>query len=625
MRTLDLALISVFAPLIIAVLLIIVAPLRRAGRAAAALSVGGAFASVFASVALTLARLADNRVPEIFETTWLPEAGKSAATIGLQIDGISAPMLAVVSIVAFCVQVFSLEYMADENDEDYGRYFTWHSLFLFSMQALVVAPNILQLFCAWELVGLCSYLLIGFYYKKPSAARAALKAFWVTKFADLGLLIGLIVQYAAVGTFGWDAETVAKLGALGVVPVAVAALYFLAVMGKSAQFPLHVWLPDAMEGPTPVSALLHAATMVAAGVYLIVRAYPIFQAAPQVMVAMSVIGGVTAVFAAIVAIGQNDIKRVLAYSTCSQLGYMVAALGAGSLFGGYFHLGTHAFFKAMLFLSAGSVIHAVHSNDLSHMGGLSKKMKWTTLTFSVGSLALAGFPGLSGFFSKDQILESLWEGTHRDPLFWIPFLACLATVGITAYYMSRVVFLAFFGKLGEHAHHAHEGGIAMRLPLLILLVPTVIGGLFGGQFLGLLALPEVEFHLTHVTPVGVVALVLAFGGIGLGYVLNMTPAGAGLASATAPVAAFIEYGAVDRFWLGAYNLLMMALSRVFAWLDRYVVDGMLNGIGAGALTAGEWLRRFQTGRATDYVYVVMLGVVGLTIWSQFAALVGGSR
>jgi NADH-quinone oxidoreductase subunit L len=406
------------------------------------------------------------------------------------------------------------------------------------------------------------------------------------------------------------------------VATAIGLLFLVGAAGKSAQVPLYVWLPDAMEGPTPVSALLHAATMVAAGVYLIVRAYPIFQAAPDVMLAMSLIGGFTALFAALIAIQQTDIKRVLAYSTCSQLGYMVAALGAGGLFGGYFHLATHAFFKAMLFLSAGSVIHAVHSNEISHMGGLSRKMKLTTFTFITGSAALAGLPGLAGFFSKDQILEALLEATEHNALYWAPFLMCLATVGITAYYMSRVVFLVFFGEPSDHAHHASEGGIAMWAPLLILSVPSIAAGYFGGAFLRLTGIAG-EFHVTHVTAVGGVALGLAFGGIGLGYALHVLKLGAGLGSALKPVGDFIEYGAVDRAWLGAYRYGMLSLSRVFAWTDRYIIDGLLNAIGAGVLSIAEWVRGLQTGRVSDYVYVVMIGVVCLAAWSQLVSLAGG--
>ncbi len=622
MNLFNAGLVAVFAPLVAALLLFVVQPIRYNRHLAGGLSALGALASFAASLTLVALRMGGDPAPAIYESTWLPEAGRSVATIGMHLDGISASMLVVVSLVALCVQLFSLEYMETEPDADFGRYFTWQSLFLFSMAALVVAPNILQLFAAWELVGLCSYLLIGFYYKKPSAARAALKAFWVTKFADLGLLIGLLVQYGAVGSVGWDPATVTAMQATGSVATVVAALYFLAVMGKSAQFPLHVWLPDAMEGPTPVSALLHAATMVAAGVYLIVRAYPIFLAAPSVMLAMSLIGGFTALFAALIAINQTDIKRVLAYSTCSQLGYMVASLGAGGLFGGYFHLATHAFFKAMLFLSAGSVIHAVHSNEISHMGGLSRKMKLTTFTFITGAAALAGLPGLAGFFSKDQILEALLEATEHNTLYWAPFLMCLATVGITAYYMSRVVFLVFFGEPSEHAHHASEGGIAMWAPLLILAVPSIAAGYFGSAFLRLTGI-EGEFHVNHITPVGGLAFALAFGGIGLGYALNVLKLGAGLGTALKPVADFIEYGAVDRAWLAGYRYGMLALSRGFAWTDRYIIDGLLNAIGASVLSIAEWVRGLQTGRVSDYVYVVMIGVVCLAAWSQLVSLAGG--
>ena len=354
----------------------------------------------------------------------------------------------------------------------YGRYFAYHALFLLSMNVLVVAPNLLQLFVGWELVGVTSYLLIGFYFRKPSAARAAQKAFWVTKFADMGFLVGLLVLFVASGSFGWDARLAPGIA------TAVTLLFFLAVVGKSAQFPLHVWLPDAMEGPTPVSALLHAATMVAAGVFLVVRADPLFAQAPATRTIMLGLGAATALFAACLALVQTDIKKVLAYSTCSQLGYMVAALGAGSVLGGFFHLTTHAFFKALLFLAAGSAIHAVHSNDIGDMGGLAKRMPLTAAAFVVGALALAGIPGFSGFFSKDLVLEAV-EGKLGS----LPWAALLATAFLTAFYMGRVVFVAFFGKpSGDGAEHAHEPGWSMRGPLVVLAILAAGGGLLAAPF-----------------------------------------------------------------------------------------------------------------------------------------------
>ncbi len=616
MSPLILALIAVFAPLIVATLLVVVRPLRNTGRPAAGLSVLGALASLSASLMLLGQSLSGAHVDGLWEVRWLPVAGETMATIGVQLDGISISMLGVVALVATCVQVFSLEYMSDETNADYGRYFTWQSLFLFTMQGLVVAPNILQLFICWELVGLCSYLLIGFYWQKPSAARAALKAFWITKFADMGLLIGLIVQYVHSGTYGWDAASVEALSAAGMVNV-VAALYFFAVMGKSAQFPLHVWLPDAMEGPTPVSALLHAATMVAAGVYLIVRAYPIFMAAEQVMPIISVIGGVTAILAACIAIVQTDIKKVLAYSTCSQLGYMVAALGGGSLMGGYFHLTTHAFFKALLFLAAGSVIHAIHSNEIGDMGGLWKKMKLTTIVFIIGSAALAGIPFMSGFYSKDLILESLFEATAHSQLYWIPFITCTITAGLTAYYMGRVIVLAFFGEMSEKVSHAHEHGIAMSGPLVLLAALALGLGFGGGQLAHLYGVHDYHFAvLPHVAPVPIIAAVLAIGGFVVAYLMDGLGMGAALVTALTPVGDFIRSAPVDRAWLFVYHQILSAGADALGWFDRYVIDGAINGLGTGLLNFGEQLRDMQTGKVGDYMHVVLMAIVALAAFSQ---------
>ncbi|HEX7602980.1 MAG TPA: NADH-quinone oxidoreductase subunit L, partial [Polyangiaceae bacterium] len=456
-RPILLAFVALLAPAAAALFLALASPLRRRGMPAAALTILGSVVS-FVSALLLLSDRLDGGARELWTVPWLQSGPTVIAEIGVCADGISASMLVVVTLVALCVQVFSLGYMHDELPPSFGRYFTYHALFLFSMNTLVLAPNLLQLFGGWELVGVTSYLLIGFYFKKPSAARAAVKAFWVTKFADMGLMFGLFVLFLATGSFTWDAHLTPT------VATAVTLLFFLAVVGKSAQFPLHVWLPDAMEGPTPVSALLHAATMVAAGVFLIVRANPLFEQSETTRNVMLVVGSGTALFAACLALVQTDIKKVLAYSTCSQLGYMVAALGAGSMMGGFFHLTTHAFFKALLFLAAGSAIHAVHSNEIGDMGGLAKKMPLTGAAFVIGALALAGIPGFSGFFSKDLVLESV-EGK----LGHVPWIALLFTAFLTAFYMGRVVVVAFFGKpSGEKAEHAHEAGWSMRGPLVVL-------------------------------------------------------------------------------------------------------------------------------------------------------------
>ena len=348
------------------------------------------------------------------------------------------------------------------------------------MLGLVFAPNFLQLFVFWELVGLCSYLLIGFYYQRPAAARAAVKAFWVTKLGDVGFLLGIVLLWGATGTFEFD--TLFRAVAGGTLPANLAlcmTLIYLGAVGKSAQFPLHVWLPDAMEGPTPVSALIHAATMVTAGVFLVARAYPLFQAVPWVLLLIAYVGAFTALLAATLALGESDIKRVLAYSTVSQLGYMMAALGAGALAAGVLHLLLHGFFKALLFLAAGAVIHAVHTNDMGAMGRLGRAMPKTAIVFVVGTLALAGVPPFSGFVSKEAILGGVWEAGLRGP-----FVLLSVTVFLTAFYMFRAVFLTFFGARGAGGH-PHDPPAVMMGPLWLLAVLSIAGTALGGAALGL--------------------------------------------------------------------------------------------------------------------------------------------
>jgi NADH-quinone oxidoreductase subunit L len=598
-RPIALALVALLAPAAAALLLAVTPPLRRRGAPAAALTILGSVTALGAALLLLADRLHGG--PAALATVpWLRSGATVVAEIGVCADGVSASMLAVVTLVALCVQVFSLGYMHDEKPPSFGRYFTYHALFLFSMNVLVLAPNLLQLFAGWELVGVTSYLLIGFYFRKPSAARAAVKAFWVTKFADMGLLFGLFVLFAATGSFRWDAHLAPAAA------TAVTLLFFLAVVGKSAQFPLHVWLPDAMEGPTPVSALLHAATMVAAGVFLIVRANPLFAQSETTRDVMLVVGAGTALFAACLALVQTDIKKVLAYSTCSQLGYMIAALGAGSMMGGFFHLTTHAFFKALLFLAAGSAIHAVHSNEIADMGGLARRMPWTGAAFVIGALALAGVPGLSGFFSKDLVLEAV---EHR--LGHVPWILLLGTAFLTAFYMGRVVVVAFFGEAAsERAASARDPGWSMRGPLVALAALSLVGGAFVAPFARLHGEPY-AFHL-GVGPA--VAAALALGGFALAYRVY----GADRRAAPAPLAAIATLarsGAVDRLYVFGFHKVALVLSGALAWTDRYIVDGIINMIGHEALEGGRRARPLQTGFASDYVLAVVVGVVSLAAWA----------
>ena len=594
MTPVTLALIATLAPAVAALLLLVVFPLRHKGTPAAWICLLGSAISLGAALKLLIDRLGG--APDARATIpWIMERGHPMAELGVLIDGVSLPMLVIVGVVAICVQLFSVAYMHDEAPRAFGRYFTLHALFLFSMNVVVVAPNLLQLFAGWELVGLTSYLLIGFYFAKPSAARAAVKAFWMTKLADMGFLFGLLVLYVHTGGFEWTSQP------SQLVATWVTALLFVAVVGKSAQFPLHVWLPDAMEGPTPVSALLHAATMVAAGVFLVVRADPLFALAPGTREVMLWIGATTAVFAAGLALVQTDIKKVLAFSTCSQLGYMVAALGAGSAFAGFFHLGTHAFFKALLFLAAGSVIHAVHSNLLSDMGGLRKKLPLTTAAFVIGALSLAGFPGFAGFFSKDLVLTSLEGKAH-----WVPWTMLMGSAFLTAFYMGRVLVKAFGGEPSEKSAHAHEGGLAMTGPLVILAIPSLLAGLLGGWIAAQMNAP----YQLHVGLTPLVASSLSLSGLVASYFVFRK-------GGTAPLAATLEkldaFSLVDRAWTATYRVGLLGLSSMAGWFDRYVVDGLMNATGFAALEGGESARQFQTGKVRDYALMVVAGVVVLAL------------
>jgi len=600
-RSITLALVTLLAPAGAALLAAAIAPLRKRGWPAAALCILASVASFGAAAMLLLDQLGGAQ-HEAWTAPWLESGSKAIAEIGIHVDGISSSMLAVVTLVALCVQVFSLGYMHDEEPPAFGRYFAYHALFLFSMDVLVVAPNLLQLFVGWELVGVTSYLLIGFYFRKPSAAHAAVKAFWVTKFADMGLLFGLLVLFTATGSFGWDAKLSPG------VATAVTMLLFFAVVGKSAQFPLHVWLPDAMEGPTPVSALLHAATMVAAGVFLVVRADPLFAQAPATRAVMLALGAGTALFAALLALVQNDIKKVLAYSTCSQLGYMVAALGAGSLVGGFFHLTTHAFFKALLFLCAGSAIHAVHSNEIGKMGGLARRMPLTAGAFIVGALALAGVPGLSGFFSKDLVLEGV-EGKLGS----VPWAALLFTAGLTAFYMGRVIFVAFFGEASsEEAKHAHEPGWSMRGPLVVLAALALAGGALARPFTRLYG--EREPYAFHFGTSSALAAGLALGGFALAWVFY----GDGRRTVPAVVTwveGVAETRAINRIYETGFRSVTLPFAAALGWIDRYVVDGLINISAWLTLEAGRGARKVQTGYAPDYVLAVLVGVAGVAAWA----------
>ncbi len=641
------ALISWLLPAFSFLVLAVVAPFRRLGRPAAWFSILCAAGSLTAAVIAWNHGGADaSRVV----WPWLPSDGKTLAEVGVLVDPTSTIMLCLVSLVALLVQVYSLGYLHDEKAPALGRYYTYQSLFAFSMMGLVLAPNFLQLFICWELVGLCSYLLIGFWYQRPAAARAAVKAFWITKAGDVGLLIGIVMIYRLTGTFDFTAlRALATSGALPLAGLSIITFcIYLGAMGKSAQFPFHVWLPDAMEGPTPVSALIHAATMVTAGVYLLVRTDWLFALTPNVLLIVAWIGAFTALLAAVLACVQDDIKRVLAYSTVSQLGYMMTAIGAGAAAAGFFHLLTHGLFKALLFLGAGSVIHAVGSNDLPRMGGLARRMPQTATVFIIGTLSLAGVPLFGGYLSKEEILGAVWAGGLPGP-----FALLMVVAFLTAFYMFRVVFLAFFGSpeaaaghavtgaiaatpprvahaalhsetVVEGAHvneapHAHEPPATMLLPLWVLALLTMAVGVsttFGvGRVLSDPAAREVASP-AWLTP-GAVGVALA--GILLAWLTYQRRAidAASLAGLFGP----IRRSALAKFWIDDlfeifYGVILLGLSRIVGWIDRYLVDGVLNVMSAWTLSAGDQLRRIQTGRAQDYAYGVAVGILILVVLMQ---------
>lgn len=637
-----LALVALLLPAAAFVVIGVLPPLRRSGKPAAVFSiVCAAAAFIFAVLAWRAVREtgtgpisgAEIGPVPVFHAvwSWLPSAAGPFATVGVLVDGQSTSMLLLVTLVALLVQIYSTCYLSDEPNPALGRYYALQSLFAFSMMGVVLAPNLLQLFICWELVGVCSCLLVGFWYTKPAAARAALKAFWTTKAGDVGLLIGIVLLHGITGTF--DLVQLRQMAASNQIvatgiPFGLSLITFclyLGAAGKSAQFPLHVWLPDAMEGPTPVSALIHAATMVTAGVYLLTRTEWLFALTPNVLAIVAWNGALTALLAAVLACVQTDIKRVLAYSTVSQLGYMMAAIGAGFAGAGFFHLLTHGIFKALLFLGAGAVIHAVGSNDVADMGRLARKMPQTAIVFLVGTLSLAGVPVFAGFVSKEEVLGAVLAGG-----FAVPFAMLLLGAFLTAFYMFRVVFLTFWGPaighrssaIGDshdtahHGHgsggaaHAHDAPFLMTGPLWVLaLIAMAIGIYF-------------TLHVTHgefeppmwLTPV---AVVVALSGILLAWLTYQRR----IISADALATAFgpIRRAAIARFWLddiylAIYRSVLLTFSRAIGWIDRYFVDGVLNVISAWTLDAGDRLRRMQTGKVQDYVWAVGLGLLAVMAW-----------
>jgi NADH-quinone oxidoreductase subunit L len=558
--------------------------------------------------------------------TWLSIPPAFQISLGVHVDSLSWIMIGVVFLVSLLVQIYSLGYMKGEGG--FARYFAYLSLFTASMLGLVTADNLFQLYVCWELVGICSYLLIGFWWHKPSAASAAKKAFVVTRFGDVGFLLGVLMLSSLAGSFRFDAAGVAIDNVvhghlaptfmsgntfLWLVPV----LLFCGAIGKSAQFPLHVWLPDAMEGPTPVSALIHAATMVAAGVYMVARLFPIFEASHIATNVVLVIGMITAFMAATIALVQVDIKKVMAYSTISQLGYMMMGLGALGRTAAMFHLTTHAMFKALLFLCAGSVIHAMHHapdpNDMRSMGGLLKRMPITAWTCGFGVLALAGIPPFSGFWSKDAILAA---ASNEGGLATIALYVGIAVAGITAFYSVRMWMMTFAGAArSEAAQHAHESPALMIGPLVVLAVPSVIlGGVLHYTNDGLAR------FLSAGTPVKaeeanplVVGLAIAVAVIGAAAAWKAYADAKSLDPVRRMPASIYRFlvglWGMDAFWNAFGARATLATGRIVAWIDRNVVDRYVaNGPGWLCGRAGAALRKTANGQAQSYVGAFVTGV-----------------
>lgn len=562
-----------------------------------------------------------DKTPKEFSVDWLniPSIGSFKGLhiqMGILIDPLSALMLIIVTFIATLVVLYSLGYM--KGDTSFSRYFAYISLFVFSMLVLVIANNYFQMFVGWELVGLCSYLLIGFWFQKPSAADASKKAFITNRWADFGFMMGVILLFVHFGTFNFGELAALIPGAKGAGIALIAALVFIGPVGKSAQFPLHVWLPDAMEGPTPVSALIHAATMVAAGVYLIARGYILFESVPQVLTAMAYIGGFTAIFAASIALVQKDIKRILAFSTLSQLGYMVMAMGVGSLSASMFHLTTHAFFKALLFLGSGSVIHAIEEQDIFKMGNLKEKMPITTWTFVIGSLALAGIFPLAGFWSKDEILSAALSSGHTG-LYVIGTIVAF----MTAFYMFRLIFIAFFGKKRSDLH-AHESSWVMTLPLIILAVLSVVSGFvnsswfynsFGQSFSTLIFFKEAEVPHVNMAVAGI-STIAALAGILTAYLIYIKNAVNTEKLANKYHGLYnLLYNKfyIDEIYSWVFNSVMLAGGKVFDFIDHKVIDGIFDGFARLVGYTGKKTRVMQTGYLQSYALVIFTAVVIIVI------------
>ncbi|SDM20186.1 NADH-quinone oxidoreductase subunit L [Pedobacter antarcticus] len=593
---------------------------------------GVIFISFLISVSIFLA-LGNDPVKshEIFLFDWI-SAGTLQVPLSFLVDPLSSIMLLIITGIGFLIHIYSIGYMHD--DAGFGKFFSYLNLFIFFMLLLVLGSNYLVMFIGWEGVGLCSYLLIGFWYTNSSYATAAKKAFVMNRIGDLGFLIAIFMIFTTFGSIEYAKvfPQVAELMPGDSTLALIALLLFIAACGKSAQIPLFTWLPDAMAGPTPVSALIHAATMVTAGIYMIARSHILFDLAPVVQHLIAIIGLATAVLGALVALTQTDIKKVLAYSTVSQLGYMFLGLGVGAYTGSFFHVITHAFFKALLFLCAGSVIHAMHhEQDMRHMGGLRKKLPVTFATMLIGTIAIAGLPPFSGFFSKDEILAHVYE--HNQFMWGI----AVFTAFLTAFYMFRMLFLTFYGTY-RGTHHAeekiHESPSSMTIPLIILAVLSAVGGIIGipevlggHHWLAGWLSPVIPAHgsaLSHATEymlmaVSVVGVIVAIAYAFVKYVKqnDLPVADQGKRSALANLSYHKFY--IDE----VYDLLVRrpldALSRFFyKVVDTKIVDGIVNGLGWSTSEASKGIRLLQSGNIGFYIFMMVAGIISLLLYTYLS-------
>ncbi len=572
------------------------------------------------------------RVEEVYQkiiaynTVWMHLTDKLTINMGALIDPISVMMLVVITTVSLMVHIYSIGYM--HGEKGFERFFACLSLFSFSMLGLVLATNIFQMYIFWELVGVSSYSLISFYYWKDSAVAAGKKAFIVTRFADLGFLIGILLLSYTTGTFDFqtlcdpNGSAIAQGGGImfmGLSTMTWSLIFvFMGGAGKSAMFPLHIWLPDAMEGPTPVSALIHAATMVVAGVYLVARLFPVYAiSAPTGLTVVAYVGGISSLFAAIIACTQFDIKRVLAFSTMSQIGYMMLALGVSGYGGedglGYmasmFHLFTHAMFKALLFLGAGAVIHAVHSNDMRDMGGLKKYLPITHITFLIACLTIAGIPPFSAFWSKDEILVAAFH--HDKFLFFIEFFVA----GLTAFYMFRLYFNIFWGKQTHYHHEPHESPLTMTFPLMFLAVAAILAGFIPFHSLVTSDGKELETHIQWIIAIpsvliGVIGIIIAY---------FMYKKESAIPDKIASSFKFFYRWALNKFYFDelymfiTQKIIFKRVSTPIAWFDRHVIDGTMNAVSYITNYVSVSIKGLQSGQIQQYGYVFISGAIGLAI------------